>query len=68
MSFTANYELLPHGVQVFTRLGFANSYFRDFQVGKRPCHGGKTSLHCLLPELPDRPLAGCPLKKKGEST
>ena len=36
MSFTAYYELLPHGVQVFTRLGFANGYFRDFQVGKRP--------------------------------
>jgi hypothetical protein len=28
MSFTAYYELLPHGVQAFTRLGFPSSYFR----------------------------------------
>jgi DoxX-like family len=28
MSFTAYYELLPQGVQAFTRLGFPNSYFR----------------------------------------
>jgi hypothetical protein len=28
MSFTAYYELLPQGLQAFTRLGFPNSYFR----------------------------------------
>jgi len=28
MSFTAYYELLPHGAQAFARLGFNNSYFR----------------------------------------
>ncbi len=28
MSFTAYYELLPHGAQAFARLGFPNSYFR----------------------------------------
>jgi len=28
MSFTAYYELLPHGAQAFARLGFANSSFR----------------------------------------
>ncbi len=28
MSFTAYYELLPQGMQAFTRLGFPNSYFR----------------------------------------
>ena len=27
MSFTAYYELLPQGVQAFSRLGFSNSYF-----------------------------------------
>ena len=28
MSFTAYYELLPQGLQAFTRLGFPNSHFR----------------------------------------
>ncbi len=28
MTFTAYYELLPHGMQAFTHLGFSNSYFR----------------------------------------
>lgn len=28
MSFTAYYELLPHGAQAFARLGFTNVYFR----------------------------------------
>jgi hypothetical protein len=28
MCFTAYYELLPQGAQAFTRLGFANGYFR----------------------------------------
>jgi hypothetical protein len=28
MSFTAYYELLPQGLQAFTRVGFPNSYFR----------------------------------------
>ncbi|HTC49957.1 MAG TPA: DoxX family protein [Candidatus Aquilonibacter sp.] len=50
MSFTAYYELLPHGVQAFTRLGFPNSYFRiELSLAKL---AGVAAL--LIPLVPPR--------------